>query len=138
MLARVPFWGWFLLIVSLLYSVYNPMGYSLWHMWTVTNPMNNLPFKHQGTAVVVGGLALVTHGCVNSMSRSGLLLLSCVIVLVFWSTRSLIEFDVLGLGFWSWALQPTLALILTLGWQWPRIWRRSTGAVSVTDPDTPT
>lgn len=133
MLARVPFWGWFLLIGSLLYSVYNPLGYSLWHMWTVTNPMDNLPFKLLGTAVVVGGLALVIHGCVNSMSRAGLLLLSCVIALVFWSTRSLIEFDVLGLDFWSWALQPTLALVLTVGWQWPRIWRRSTGAVTVED-----
>jgi hypothetical protein len=137
MLARIPFWGWLLVILTALYLVYNPLGVSLVHMWSSPNYMELLPFKILGTLLVVSLLGLVLHGTFSSTSWLGLTLMLTIMAVTLWSAHALIAFDVFALGFWSWALQPILAVILTLGWQWPKIWRRSTGAVSVSDPDTP-
>ena len=137
MLARIPIWGWMLIIMCTLYLVYNPIGFSMWHMWMEGDPTQLLPFKMLGTLVLMGILALVLHGCMNTMNVWGFVLLTSLVAVGLWSMHALIAFDVLDWSFWAWALQPMLALILTVGWQWPKIWRRSTGAVSVNDPDTP-
>ena len=138
MLAKIPFWGWLLIIMTALYLVYNPLGYSLWHMWlTSPDPMHLLPFRILATLVVGAVLGLVVHGAANSTSVLGLMVMLSLIGAVLWSSHVLIAFDVLSFAFWCWALQPMMALVLTTGWQWPKIWRRSTGAVSVNDADTP-
>ena len=137
MLARIPFWGWLLVILTALYLVYNPLGMSLVHMWSMPTYSDMLPFKILGTLLVVSLLGLVLHGTFSSTSWLGLTVMLAIVVVTLWSAHALIAFDVFALGFWSWAIQPILAVILTLGWQWPKIWRRSTGAVSVSDPDTP-
>ena len=137
MLARIPFWGWLLVILTALYLIYNPLGISLVHMWATPTFSDMLPFKILGTLLVVSLLGLVLHGTFSSTSWLGLTVMLAIVVVTLWSAHALIAFDVFALGFWAWALQPILAVILTLGWQWPKIWRRSTGAVSVSDPDTP-
>jgi len=137
MLARIPFWGWLLVILTALYLVYNPLGISLVHMWSMPTYSDMLPFKILGTLLVASLLGLVLHGTFSSTSWFGLTVMLAIVVVTLWSAHALIAFNVFALGFWAWALQPILAVILTLGWQWPKIWRRSTGAVSVSDPDTP-
>jgi hypothetical protein len=137
MLARIPFWGWLLIILTACYLMYNPLGFSVWHMWMMGDPMQALPFKLLGTLLLMALLGLVLHGTFTSMSYLGLLVMVALVAVTLWSAHALIAFDVFALGFWTWAVQPILAIILTLGWQWPKIWRRSTGAVSVNDPDTP-
>lgn len=137
MLARIPFWGWLLIILTAVYLVYNPLGFSVWHMWTMGDPMQALPFKLLGTLLLAALLGLVLHGTFSSTSWLGLLVLLSIVGVTLWSAHALIAFDLFALGFWSWAIQPILAVILTMGWQWPKIWRRTTGAVSVSDPDTP-
>jgi hypothetical protein len=137
MLARIPFWGWLLVILTALYLIYNPLGISLVHMWATPTFSDMLPFKILGTLLVASLLGLVLHGTFSSTSWLGLTVMLAIVVVTLWSAHALIAFDVFALGFWAWALQPILAVILTLGWQWPKIWRRSTGAVSVSDPDTP-
>lgn len=137
MLARIPFWGWLLIILTALYLVYNPLGVSLVHMWMAPTYSDMLPFKILGTLLVASLLGLVLHGTFSSTSWLGLTVMLAMVAATLWSAHALIAFDVFALGFWSYMLQPILAIILTLGWQWPKIWRRSTGAVSVNDPDTP-
>jgi hypothetical protein len=137
MLARIPFWGWLLIILAVLYLAYNPLGISAFHMWANGDPTELLPFKILGTLILVAVIGLVVHGTISSMSMVGFVLLVTLVAVTIWSTHALVNFDVLSFDFWAWALQPILAIMLTVGWQWPKIWRRSTGAVSVNDPDTP-
>lgn len=137
MLARIPFWGWLLIIMVALYLVYNPLGTSLTHMWLFTDPTAMLPFKILGSLVVLTIIGLVIHGTVTSMSAFGFIILISLIGTTLWSAHAAIGFDLMSPLFWGWAAQPIIALILTVGWQWPKIWRRSTGAVSISDPDTP-
>lgn len=137
MLARIPFWGWFIIILTACYMVYNPLDVSIWHMWVYGDVMEALPFKILGTLLVSALLGLVIHGTLSSTSWLGLGIMVALIGVSLWSVNALVTFDMLSVGFWSWMTQPIMAIILTLGWQWPKIWRRSTGAVSVSDPDTP-
>lgn len=137
MLARIPFWGWFIIILTACYMVYNPLDVSIWHMWVYGDVIEGLPFKILGTLLVSALLGLVIHGTLSSTSWLGLGIMVALIGVSLWSVNALVTFDMLSVGFWSWMTQPIMAIILTLGWQWPKIWRRSTGAVSVSDPDTP-
>ena len=137
MLARIPFWGWLMIIITALYLVYNPLGYSVWHMWTMYDPMEYLPFKLLATFMLTSVLGLVLHGTHTQMSWLGLLAMVVLLGVTLWSVHALIAFEIFSLMFWAWALQPILGLILTTGWQWAKIWRRSTGVSSVSDPDTP-
>jgi len=136
MLARIPFWGWFVIILTACYLVYNPWGFSLTHMWMMDPIQDLLPFKILATLGVMSVLSLVTYGVSRTVSKWGMLLMLCIMATLMWCAWALLTFDVLNVQLWSWITQPILAVILTLGWQWPKIWRRSTGAVTVDDPDT--
>ena len=137
MLNRIPFWGWFVIILVALYLVYNPLGYSLVHMWIMSDPTQLLPFKVLATLAVGSVLGVIIYGTVKSTSLLGFLLLLALVTSVLWSAQAILLFDVLSVTLWSWLAQPVLASIITTGWQWPKIWRRSHGSVSVDDPDTP-
>lgn len=137
MLARIPFWGWLVIITTTLYAVFNPLGISLFHMWVLTDPFALMPYNIMATLVVLVILGLVLHGTATSMSLLGFLVMLSLVGVGIWTVHSMVSFEILSLAFWSWASQPILALVLTVGWQWPKIWRRTTGAVSVNDPDTP-
>lgn len=137
MLARVPFWGWLVIITAALYASFNPLGFSLFHMWIMTDPFALMPYNIMATLVVAVILGLVLHGTARAMNLLGFLIMITLVGVGLWTIHSLVAFEILSLAFWGWAAQPLLALILTVGWQWPKIWRRTTGAVSVDDPDTP-
>ncbi len=137
MLARIPFWGWLLIILTACYLVYNPWQFSVWHMWTLGDIHQALPFKVLATLMLVTLLGIVVHGTVTSTSWLGLLIMLSLVAVTIWSVHAVVAFDPLALHMWAWLTQPIVAVILTLGWQWPKIWKRSTGAVSVNDPDTP-
>ncbi|MGF1527652.1 MAG: hypothetical protein ACFCBW_12775, partial [Candidatus Competibacterales bacterium] len=32
-LRRIPFWAWLVMIVGLCYAVWNPVGFSIYHLW---------------------------------------------------------------------------------------------------------
>ena len=53
MLQRVALWGWYLIITGGLYAVYNPLGYSIVHMWTQHDPLALLPWNLLLTMAVV-------------------------------------------------------------------------------------
>lgn len=137
MLARIPFWGWLMVIITALYLVYNPLGFSVWHMWTMGDPSQLLPFKLLATLLLTALLGLVLHGAMSTTSWVGVTVMVCLVMVGMWSVHTVVTFDLLNLHMWGWILQPMLGVILTVGWQWPKIWRRSTGAISVNDPDTP-
>lgn len=135
MLARIPFWGWFCIIVATLYAVYNPTGLSAVHMWASGSTMDYLPFKMLFTLFLVTVLGLVVHGTIKSLSWFGTAAMLSIIAVVIWCAHAVVKFDLFSAAFWSWAAQPLVGAILTVGWQWPKIWRRSTGNVSVTETE---
>jgi energy-converting hydrogenase Eha subunit C len=137
MLSRIPFWGWLVMIITALYLVYNPLGFSVWHMWAMGDPTQLLPFKMLVTLLLAALLGLVLHGAVSTTSWVGAVVMVSLVLVGMWSVHTVVWFDLLDLEMWGWILQPILGLILTVGWQWPKIWRRATGVVSVNDPDTP-
>lgn len=137
MLNRIPFWGWFILILVTLYSVYNPLGFHLVNMWAQYDPIDYLPLKVLATLIALSFIGLVIHGYINSTSFLGFIIMILLVTSTIWSIYYIVDFNILSLTLWAWIGQPILAAILTVGWQWPKIWRRSTGAVSVNDPDTP-
>lgn len=137
MLARIPFWGWLMIILTACYLVYNPLGFSVYHMWSTPESSIALPFRVLFTLMLVALLGLVLNGTIISTSWLGFSVMLALVGVTLWSVHALVGFNPLALELWAWITQPILALILTVGWQWPKIWRRSTGAVSVNDPDTP-
>lgn len=137
MLARIPFWGWFLAILTGFYLVYNPLGFSMFHMWTVGDPFHLMPFKALGTLLLLSFLGVIVYGTFRTMSVLGLVVTIALLAATMWSAHTLVAFDVFSVYFWSWCLQPLLAGVITIGWQWPKIWRRTHGSVTVDDPDTP-
>lgn len=136
MLARIPFWGWFVIILTACYLIYNPWGVSLTHMWLMDPIQDLLPFKILATLGVMSVLGLVIYGVSRTVSKWGLLLMLSLTATIVWCAWAMFTFDVLNMHMWSWLVQLILAIMLTVGWQWPKIWRRSTGAVTVDDPDT--
>lgn len=137
MLARIPFWGWLLIILTALYLVYNPLGFSIWHMWALGDAQHLLPLKILVTLMLTSFLGLVLHGCMNTTNRVGMVIMVLLVLVGLWSVQMVVSFDMLNLQLWEWITQPILGIMLTIGWQWPKIWRKATGVVSVNDPDTP-
>lgn len=133
MLNRVPFWGWFLIILGVLNAIYSPSGLSVYHMWTTTEINHLLPVKILLSVILVALLGLVLNGVRQSMSLLGLIVLLALIAVPLWVVHYYTELDLLNAGFWSWVSQPIAALILTIGWQWRKIWRSLTGIVGVED-----
>lgn len=136
MLQKIGFWSWYLIITVGLYLVYNPTGFNLVHMWLHTNVADLLPLKLLGTALVMVFLGLVINGTWRSIGVTGLVIMTMLLMMLIWSIQSATSLNFLDIGIWNWIAQPFIAIVLTLGWQWPKIWKRSTGAVSVEDPDT--
>jgi hypothetical protein len=107
-------------------------------MWTQYDPIEYLPLKVLGTLIALSFIGLVIHGYISATSFLGFMIMILLVTSTIWSIYYVVDFNILSLTLWTWIGQPILAVILTVGWQWPKIWRRSTGAVSVNDPDTPT
>jgi hypothetical protein len=136
MLARVPLWGWYLIITGGLYAVYNPLGYSIWHLWTTRDPLALMPWNILLTMTVMLPLACVLWGVQRTMSTWGLAAVLTFLTVSMWAVLVVVPNLGSSLAFWAWITPPLVAVVLTMGWQWPRIWRNATGAVTVDDPHT--
>ena len=134
MRRHVPFWGWLLLIVVTLYTIYNPLGFCVLGLWLLGDEVA-LPVKLLVTAIPVALLGLYVYGTWRSIGLVGIAILAILLGLTLWVLAYFGIFDPADAGLWSWMAQPLLALILAVGFQWSRIWRGATGQVSVDDID---
>lgn len=137
MLKRLSFWSWFVIITLGLYIVYNPLGFSIYHMWALHDVYDLFALKLLFTTLVTVSLGLISYGTWRSIGFVGIAILVFIIALLLLSIQTLTAASLFDIAIFSWIGQVILGFILTLGWQWPKIWRHSTGAVSVEDPDTP-
>lgn len=138
LLKKVPFWGWFLISTTLLYLLWNPAGFSLVAMWSAPDVAANLPLKVLGTllaAVILGMFGFATW---RSLRLLGIIILGSILAVVLWCLAFYGLMDPTSVGLWSWITQPLLAIILTTGFQWKKIWLGLTAIRGVEDPDTST
>ena len=136
MLQRISFWGWLILITIGLYALYNPIGHlSIVSLWLTDN---NLPVAIKVAFTVLFGilLFLLLREVWRNLKGMGLLLLLIPIGLFLWVIYTLVNFDMLNLTLWQWIAQPILAIVITVGFQLPKIRRKITGAVMTDDVDT--
>lgn len=136
LLRNIPIWGWFLLILSNAYLLYNPAGLSVFHLWFAPNEVV-LPVKLLLSAIVLLGFGLYVYGAWRSLGPIGLGLVTLLVALGVWAADFYGLMNAADPSLWSWLLQPLLAVVLTLGFQWPKLWKAATGRVEVEDPDTP-
>ncbi|HEV7455812.1 MAG TPA: DUF6524 family protein [Roseococcus sp.] len=135
-LRNIPIWGWFLLILLNVYVLYNPAGLSVFHLWAAPNEVA-LPVKLLVTAFALLGFGLYVYGAWRALGPIGLGVITLIIVLCIWAADFYGLMDARNASLWSWLIQPLLAIVLTLGFQWPKLWKAATGRVEVEDPDTP-
>jgi len=136
LLSRIPIWGWFILILLNVYLIYNPAGLSVFHLWAAPNEVV-LPVKLLLTAFALLGLGLYAWGAWRALGPIGLGIITLIMVLFIWAADYYGLMNARDTSLWSWLIQPLLALVLTLGFQWPKLWKAATGRVEVEDPDTP-
>lgn len=136
LLRKIPIWGWFLLILLNVYVLYNPAGLSIFHLWVAPNEVV-LPVRLLLTAFALLGLGLYGYGAWRALGPIGLGVITIIIVLSVWAADFYGLMNARDASLWSWLIQPLLAVMLTLGFQWPKLWRAATGRVEVEDPDTP-
>lgn len=122
-------------IILGLYALYNPTDYSIFSMWLNTDSFENLPFKLLITLLLIILIGLIFHGMWKTIGLIGVTLMVTVITVTIWTLTQFIDFNVLNINMWKWITQPILGIMLTIGWQWPKIWRAATGAVIINDPD---
>tara|TARA_R110000868_G_scaffold9620_1_gene47493 strand:+ start:9087 stop:9500 length:414 start_codon:yes stop_codon:yes gene_type:complete len=134
MMQRVPFWGWYLIITAGLYAVYNPLGYSIFHMWTHRDPLALMPWNILLSMTVIFPLLCVLWGVQRAMSVWGLAAMLLFLGACMWALLVVVPAVGVSLMFWSWIALPLVSVVLTVGWQWPRIWRQSTGVVTMDNP----
>ena len=135
MLRKLSFWYWFAIITVGLYLVYNPMGFSIYHMWLMDDIYNMLPIKLLLSALVLVFLGLICYGTWKTIGIIGILIISILILLTLFSLQIMFTINLFDIQLWHWIGQFILGFILTVGWQWSKIWKSSTGTVSVENLD---
>ena len=135
MLRRIPFWGWFAIILAGCYLTFNPTGFSVVHLWTTETGII-LPLKLLLTALLATVMALCAYGTWRAIGMTGVVIIVGLVGLLLW----VLQASGLSIGngtLWMWLPQLITALVLTVGFQWPKLWRGMTGRIGVEDPDTP-
>jgi hypothetical protein len=129
---RLPWWGWFGLVLATLYAAYNPWGVSLVHAWA--GDALPLPVRLVLTFAVATAVALFAAATWRSIGAVGILLVVIALGLGTWAAVSF------GLDPRSGVLpqvlpQVLLATVLTIGLRWGSFQRWATGVVQVNDDD---
>lgn len=132
LLSRMTFFAWFLVTTGSLFTWYNPSGISLFHLWTQF-PDTTIATKVAASLPVTLVLGLILYGCFRTMNVLGLVVLVGLVSILMWLLYAAVSVNILSVWFWTWFSQPILGFILTMGWQWPKIWRQMTGVVSTVE-----
>lgn len=130
MIKNISFWGWYAIITVGLFAIFNPTGYSIWHLWTLYPAIDFMPWNLLLTAFILGPMSLILYGTYKATSWIGLIMILVMIAILAWCTVVVIPGILINTTILSWVVQHVLSIILTLGWQWPRIWRQATGTVT--------
>ncbi len=129
-LASMTFLSWFIVTTVALFMWYNP-AMSVYHIWTEYDITVTAKVAISLFPTLV--LGLIVYGSFRTMTVIGLLVLLSIIGVFLWLFYSASGVNIFSMSFIEWASQPILGFILTMGWQWPKIWRQMTGVVSTVE-----
>lgn len=122
-IERIPFWGWLLFSVTFCYTLWNPTGYSIYHM--LQSVWVSAPVK--AIVVILTGIVVTIYvsETMRTMRVWGLLAYGALVASLLW---------LIGFGWLSWIDwwgQPVVGLGMTIGLRGSQLFRQMTGRVSV-------
>jgi hypothetical protein len=133
LLARIPWWGWFCIILFTLYAIYNPAEVSVFHMWA-DRWEGMLSVKVLVTAAVATLVGVIVGATWKSIGLAGSLVILGLLAVMLWVVVDL-GFAEAILGSAAWITQPIAAIVLTIGLRWARAYRTVTGRVQTDESD---
>ncbi|NBV54572.1 MAG: hypothetical protein EBR79_02535 [Proteobacteria bacterium] len=136
LLRSIPLWAWFFITLGLNYTIYNPFGgFSLFHLWTKTDRWIQWtePMKILLTVLVLVAFALVVMATFMALRLAGLLIMGAVLGCVVWVLHVNGILNVSNPTAWKYLPQPLLAVVWTVGLQWPKIRAAITGSLTTDD-----
>jgi len=124
----------FLFALLVVFTSYNPEGYSYYH-WAVLNFLPLSPVKVIAGIVIIIGWVIFVRATLRSLGPIGLILVSslCGAILWFLIDAGLTSED--SVRFYSYAGLIIMTIILTVGMSWSHIRRRMSGQVDADDVD---
>lgn len=126
-LGRIPFWGWYLFSVAYCYAIWNPVGYSLYHL-IGSNADPAIKGICIVLALIVASLYIVEGH--RSLNLFAIILFFALFGFIFW-WAAIVGFHNFGsIQFWGhWIV----GLLLTIALQGGRVYRSLTGRVPTAD-----
>ena len=129
-LSWVGFFMRLLIAVTLVFSTYNPSGWSYFH-WVTDNPPNFDPIMALAGVVLIIGWVIFLRATGRSLGAFGLILAAAFFGALLWM---LIDWDIVPAGSVTAITYIVLVIvsgILAIGISWSHVRRRMTGQVDV-------
>lgn len=134
-LTKIPFWVWFILITLVCYAIWNPTGYSVYHLWT-GSPLEQQIFLKLTISFIL--LIIIFFFFVTTLKTIGTLGVMLYLIFIglilglFYEQGWLKLEDLMTAEYW---VQPLIALMLTIGLLFNKIRFAITGIRTVDDAD---
>ena len=122
------------LAIVLVFSTYNPSGYS-WMHWFMNAVSKTDPFLILAGIALLIGWTIFLNATLKSLDALGVILGAAFLGAILWV---FIYYDILSLDNPSavgWAVLTMIAILLAIGISWSHIRRRLTGQLDVDDID---
>ena len=119
-----------LVAVTLVFSTYNPSGWSYYH-WVIDNPPNFNPMMALAGIILIIGWAIFLRATGRSLGAFGLILAAAFFGTMLWM---LIDWDLVpadSITAITYIVLAILSGILAIGISWSHVRRRMTGQVDV-------
>ena len=120
----------FLVAAILVFSTYNPSGYSYYH-WLSENFSTPTPMLALGGVLLLIGWTIYLRATTRSLGAFGLFLAAAFFGVLVWVVIDLDWIDPDSIEKLTWIVQAILSWVLAIGISWSHIRRRITGQVDV-------
>ena len=124
----------FAVAIVLVFSTYNPSGYSYYH-WLSENISSPTPLLALAGVVLLIGWAIFLRATMRSLGVFGLLLAAAFMGVLLWMMIDWGWFEADSLLAVKYIILAVLCWILAIGVSWSHIRRRITGQVDVDEVD---
>lgn len=119
-----------LVAAILVFSTYNPSGYSYYH-WLSEKFSTPTPMLALGGVLLLIGWTIYLRATSRSLGAFGLFLAAAFFGVLVWVVIDLDWIDADSIEKLTWIIQAILAWVLAIGISWSHIRRRMTGQVDV-------
>jgi len=128
---------WRLLLATVLvFTTFNPSGYSVYH-WVVFAVSNGAfgPLHAIAIIVLIIGWVIVWVATWRSLETLGVILLTLALAAIVWLLVDIGLLKPSSVSGYTWVVLACLSIVLAIGMCWSHVWRRLTGQYNVEDID---